>query len=82
MAKVTMENGCIARGKYRYREGENVFVKYISGGRTYWCYGEIAAASGPVFDEDKHSFRAFPVCMIENNGSVYLTDRNIIYCGR
>nr|WP_076777795.1 hypothetical protein [Lachnoclostridium phocaeense] len=79
MAKVTMENGCIARGKYRYREGENVFVKYISGGRTYWCYGEIAAASGPVFDEDKHSFRAFPVCMIENNGSVYLTDRNIIY---
>ena len=79
MAKVTMENGCITRGKCRYREGENVFVKYISGGMTYWFYGEIAAASGPVFDDDKRSFRAFPVCTIENNGSVYLTDRNIIY---
>ena len=82
MGKVKLGYGYVSRGKYRYEEDENVFVKFISAGKTYWRYGKIVSASAPIYDGEENSFRTFPLCIIENNGSVQLTDRNIIYIMR
>lgn len=79
MGKVKFGYGYISRGKYRYEENENVFVKFKSAGKTYWRYGKIVSVSAPVYDGEDNSFRTFPLCIIENNCSVQLTDRNIIY---